>query len=214
MRVLVAAALCVTMAAASAAQTAPPIRQIGALERITPDSIPFKSIPTALAMPGGRVLVNDPLNRRAVLLDSTLTHTTVVADTTDATAEAYGRSWATMIRFRGDSALLMVPSTLSMLVILPNGRLVRTMAFPQPDYAQQLAGSWGVPGLDSRGRIVYFGGNLLPGIMMLTQGMQLLEDGKPTEIARRLTENPHAQFRLGKLRADSSPVLAIDLGTR
>lgn len=197
------------------AQKPSAVRQIGALERMTPDSFALASVTTALAMPGGRVLINDGRGRRVLVFDSTLARATVVADTTSATVNAYGSSWATLIRYRGDTALLMVPSTLSMFVIGPTGAIARVMAMPRPNDAQLLAGSWGVPGFDVRGRLVYFGGRgVLPGVTMLRRGMAFLEDGKPTEVARLLEQNSEGMIRVGKQRAESSVVVRVDLDTR
>lgn len=216
MKILVLGGVAVLLASGRApvnAQAAPPIRQIGALERVTPDSFALQSVQIALAMSDGRALINDVRGRRVLLVDSTLAHATVVADTTPATAEAYGSSWATLVRYRGDTALLMVPSTLSMFVIGPTGAIARVMAIPRPDDAQLVAGTWGSPGFDARGRLVYFGGlNVLPGIMMLTKGMQLLQDGKPTPVARALEEHA-GNFWIGKRIFDSSVVVRVDVAS-
>lgn len=196
-------------------QKPPAVRQIGTLERMTPDSVALASIATALPMPGGRAMINDGRGRRVLLFDSTLARAIVVADTTSATASAYGSSWATLIRYRGDTALLMVPSTLSMFVIGPTGAIARVMAMPRPNDAQLLAGSWGVPGVDAHGRLVYFGGrSVLPGITMLGRGMAFLQDGKPTEVARLLEQNSGGMIRVGKQYAESSVVVRVDLDTR
>jgi hypothetical protein len=200
----------ISQATVLGAQTAPPIRQIGALEHVTADSLALQSVQTALGMPGGRVLINDVRGRRALLLDSTLAQATVVADTTGATADAYGLSWATLIRYRGDTALLMVPSTLSMFVIGPTGASARVMAIPRPDEAQNVAGAGGQSGVDTRGRLVYFGGRgVLPGIMMLTTGMPLVENGHLTRTAQMLSE--HGDFFVGRRLVDSSVVVRVDL---
>src|SRR3954471_24685789 len=61
---------------------------IGKVERVSTDVL--ASAATALAMPGGKVLVNDLTGRRLLLFDSTLAHAVVVADTTSATSNAYG----------------------------------------------------------------------------------------------------------------------------
>src|SRR5262249_46728359 len=111
-----------------------------------------------------------------------------------------------------DTALLMVPSTLSMFVISPTGSTARVLAVPKPNDAQLLAGVWGVPGFDAKGRLVYFGGHdVLAGIMMLTSGMRLLQDGKPTPIARDLEQHSDGMFHVGMIKADSSIVVRIDL---
>lgn len=189
----------------------PPIRQIGRLERVSVDSLAFRSIATALPMPGGRVMLNDITGRRVVILDSTLSHTTIAADTTSATADAYGTSWATLIRLHADSALLIAPSTLSMLVLTSNGTTARVMAVPRPNDAQLLTGT---PGIDTRGRLVYAGSRGTGGILRLVVGMQLVQDGKPSEIMKILQQNSDGGIRVGKVVVDSSVIVRVDLESR
>ncbi len=199
--------------AIAAGQVAQPaIRQVDHLDRIAPDSIALQSVGAVLGMPGGRVLVNDVRGRRLLLFDSTLSRARVVADTTDATAEAYGQSWATLARYRGDSALLIVPSTLSMFVVSPAGALARTMAIPRPDDAQMLNSSMGMPTVDARNRLVYFGGRgVLQGITMLGRGMPMLENGQPTRVMSMLQRE---NITIGHTRLDSSVVVRLDLDAR
>ena len=105
---------------------------------------------------GGRVIVNDNTGRRLVLFDSTFKLLSVIADTTSATAHAYGSDFGGLIAYRGDSSLFVDPGMLSMFVIDPDGRIVRTMAAPQPNEVNFLIGGpYGTPGLDAQGRLVY-----------------------------------------------------------
>lgn len=195
------------------AQSKPPIRQIGSLERVSADSLGLKSVSSAVAMPGGKLMVNDVTGRRVLLVDSTLARVTVPADTTAATADAYGTSWASLLPYRGDTALLIVPSTLSMFMFGPSGTTTKVLAIPRPDDAQSLAGGiFGPSGFDARGRLVYFHGSL-PGIMTLGRGDQLLENGKPTQLARMMEQHSDGPL-LGKTQADSAALLRIDLETR
>ena len=107
-------------------------------------------------LPGGRLLVNDPIKRRVVLLDSSLKQLAVVADTTAATRNAYGARDGGLIPFRGDSALFVDPTSLSMLVIDPAGKIARVMAAPRAnDVIFLLGGPMGNPGFDAKGRLVY-----------------------------------------------------------
>ena len=162
-RFLIAAAVAAVFASANvAAQKPTVVRQLGTLEHVTKDSL--ASAAQALPMSGGRVLVNDITGRRVLLFDSTLAHPTVVADTTAATANAYGFQGGGLIRYRGDSTLFVDVASLSMLVIAPAGTIVRTMAIPRPNDAYKLIGNFfGTPGFDARGRLVYFGGGGLGG---------------------------------------------------
>jgi hypothetical protein len=193
-----AAAVVVLSTAAAGAQKPLPVRQIGRLERASSDSL--ASVAAALPMSDGRVLVNDITAHRLLLFDSTLTHASVVADTTSATANAYGRSAGTLIRYRGDTALFIDPASLSMLVVDPAGKIARVMAVPRPDDAQSLIGSvFGTPGFDARGRLVYYSPAGMEGLFMLCcVGTSRLPDPP-----RPPVQKPESAF-----------VIRVDLATR
>jgi hypothetical protein len=141
-------------AGAAGAQQQPPIRQLPAVAAKSSEQ--WSTIIGLRALPGGRVLVNDAGGRKVVLLDSTLTAVTVVADTTPATATAYTGRIAGLIAYRGDSTLFVDPQSMSMTVIDPNGRLTRVMALPRSQDAGALGGPQsGSAALDTKGRLVY-----------------------------------------------------------
>src|SRR3954471_24778840 len=132
-------------AGALAAQTLPPIRQLGPVTRVATE--PLRAISNVRQLSGGRLLVNDIIGRRVLLFDSTLTQFTVVADTTSATANAYGARPGGLIPYRGDSTLFVDPASLSMLLIDPNGKIGRVMSVPRAnDAAFLIGGPFGVPG--------------------------------------------------------------------
>ena len=119
-------------------------------------SEPMGAVAAVQALPGGRLLVNDPVRRQVVLLDSLLKPIAVVADTTPATKNAYGARNGGLLPFRGDSALFVDPNSLSMLVIDPAGKIARIMAAPRAnDVFFLLGGPMGNPGFDAKGRLVY-----------------------------------------------------------
>jgi hypothetical protein len=103
----------------AAAQQVPNARPLGAVTAKIAE--PFASVQAVRHLPGGRVLVNDPGKRRVLLFDSTLQSFTVVADSTSATANAYAGRIAGLIPYKGDSTLFVDPSSMSMLVIDPQG---------------------------------------------------------------------------------------------
>jgi hypothetical protein len=142
------------IAPATRAQSSrPPLRQLGPA---LATSEAMGAVVAVQALPGGRLLVNDPVKRRVVLLDSSLKQLAVVADTTPATRNAYGARNGGLIPFRGDSALFVDPNSLSMLVIDPAGKVARVMAAPRAnDVYFLLGGPMGNPGFDARGRLVY-----------------------------------------------------------
>ena len=66
----------------------PPVRTLPAVTARS--SEPLSAVATAVPLPGGKVLVNDILQRRVVMFDSMLVKVAIVADSTGATANAYG----------------------------------------------------------------------------------------------------------------------------
>lgn len=134
----------------------PPVRLLGPVTARSTETL--GSIGTAVPLPGGKVLVNDILNRRVVMFDSTLANVTVVADTTSATANAYGARGGGLIGYGGDSALFIDPASLSMMVVNPNGELTTVRAVPRANEINLLSGGPnGRPGFDPQGRLVYRG---------------------------------------------------------
>ena len=144
---VVAAPLCL-------AQSLPPIRQLGPVTAVSKDSL--GAVSAVRHLPNGRVLVNDIVGRRVVMFDSSLSSATVVADTTSATANAYGVRPGGLIAYRGDSTLFVDPASLSMLLIDPNGKITRVMSAPRAqDVGFLVGGPFGSPGFDPSGRLVY-----------------------------------------------------------
>jgi hypothetical protein len=136
----------------------PPVRPLGPV--LARSEEPLSAISTAVPLPGGKVLVNDVLQRRVVLFDSTLKSVTTVADSTPATGNAYGQRGGGLIAYGGDSALFIDPASLSMMVINANGELTTVRAVPRANEINLLAGGPnGRPGFDPEGRLVYRGQN-------------------------------------------------------
>jgi hypothetical protein len=161
-RALAALALGTLLAArASSAQQVeqrpqrPPVRPLGPA---LATSEAMGAVSAVRELPGGRLLVNDPVRRRVVLLDSMMQPIAVVADTTQATQHAYGVQGGGILPWTGDSTLFLDPASLSMLVLDPNGLIVRVKAAPRPeDVLSLVGGALGYPGFDARGRLVYRG---------------------------------------------------------
>lgn len=186
------------------AQHAPAVRSIGRVERVSTE--PLTSIATALQLSDGRVYVNDMTGHRVLLFDSTLSKPKVIADTTSATAKAYGKRAGTLIRFRGDTALFIDPSSLSMLALNPTGDVARVMAIPRPEQAQFLIGGiFGTPAFDPRGRLTYYAPAGALGFPQLCCLGALTV--KPTD--------PMASFlRTLSHQPDSAFVVSVNLDTR
>ncbi|HTR77601.1 MAG TPA: hypothetical protein VMH39_05810 [Gemmatimonadaceae bacterium] len=105
----------------------------------------------------GRVVVNDKVTRRVLLFDSSLSHPLVIADTTGASARAYGNGLASpgaLIPYLGDSTLFLDEKSESLLLIDPSGKIDRTLSVPIPGTSSGLWGN-GPPGTDHQGRIVF-----------------------------------------------------------
>ena len=175
------------------AQTLPPVRPLGAT--VARSTEPMSAVTTAVPLPGGKVLVNDILKRRVLLLDSTLSQVTVVADSTSSTANAYGARAGGLISYRGDSALFIDPASVSMLVINPDGKITRVMSAPRAQDVGFLAGGMsGFPGFDAKGRLVY---RAQPQFRMASPGRGATSGGP------MIPELP-----------DSAPVVRFDLAAR
>jgi hypothetical protein len=145
-------ALVAATSSPAGAQSLPPIRQLGPVTAVAKE--PLGAVSSVRPLQDGRVLVNDILGRRVVLFDSSLSTATVVADTTSATANAYGTRPGGLIAFRGDSTLFADPASLSMLLIDPNGKIARVMSAPS-DIGFLIGGPFGNPGFDPNGKLVY-----------------------------------------------------------
>ena len=194
---LIITSLIAAAASQVAAQSLPRIRQITRVEHFTTDSLASAS--AVVALHDGRILVNDVLGRRVLLFDSTLAHPIVVADTTSATANAYGARPGGLIAFRRDSALFIEPSTLSMFVLGPTGAIARVMAIPRPSDASGLSAITHTPGVDAQNRLVYYSGPVpAPTYWMLSPG---------TAVTPELRQRVNTSI-------DSGFVVAVALDTR
>lgn len=138
------------------AQQRPAIRQLGAVTEKTSEQ--FTSVAGIRALPGGAVLVNDVAGRRVLMFDPKLSAFTVVADSTSATANAYGGRTGSLIAYRGDSSIFVDPASVSMLVIDPQGKIARVMAIPRGEDAAMIGNALGNTTLDPSGRLIYRAG--------------------------------------------------------
>ncbi|MFN2637645.1 MAG: hypothetical protein ABR585_11515 [Gemmatimonadaceae bacterium] len=151
---LMVGAVAIGAAPVSRAQQLPPIRQLGPVTHVSAE--PLGAVTTVRHLPGGRVLVNDIIGRRVVMFDSSLATSTVIADTTSATANAYGVRPGGLIAYRADSTLFVDPASLSMLLIDPNGKIARVMSAPRAnDVGFLVGGPFGSPAFDRQGRLIY-----------------------------------------------------------
>jgi hypothetical protein len=136
------------------AQAPPPVHAIGPTLAISTE--PMGSVSQVRHLSGGRVLVNDITGRRLLIFDSSLRHSTVIADSTGASGLHYSSRVAGIIAFRGDSTLFADPITSVLVVLDAAGKVTRTLAPPSIEQINSLVGGpYGTPGFDAKGRIVY-----------------------------------------------------------
>ena len=148
-------AIAIVAAAASTAQSQqrPPIRQLGSVTAKSAET--FTNVASVRPLSDGSLLVNDVPSRRVVLFDSQLSKFTIVADSTSATGNAYGGQMGSLVAFRGDSSIFIDPSTVSMLVIDPSGKIARVAAIPRATDAGFIGGGLGGATFDNAGRLIY-----------------------------------------------------------
>ena len=160
-------ALCSALATASG-QQAPaatpqiPIRQVAPPDGATRE--PLKSVGGLVQFADGHVLVNDPLGKRMVLFDPSLTSYVVTADSEGTGSRLYPNmfSLAGLFYYLGDSAAFTDLTTQTFLIIGPDGKLGRSMAHPKTNDMRVMGMPYsGYPAFDPRGRFVYRGLNFL-----------------------------------------------------
>jgi hypothetical protein len=125
---LFAASMCCLDASGARAQSRPSPRALGAVTAAT--SEPIGDARSIRPLSDGRVLVNDVNGRRLVLLDASLQHITVIADTTAATSRAYGKGLQGLLRFTGDSSIIQDQITRAYLIVAPDGKIARVIPAP------------------------------------------------------------------------------------
>jgi len=180
--------------ATAGAQQRPPIRQLGATVAKTTET--FANVLAVRPLSNGSVLVNDVGGRRVLLFNPQLSSFTIVADSTSATANAYGSRTGGMIAYKDDSTLFVDPNSISMLVIDPSGKVARVMSVPRAQDAAVLSGILGTPALAPNGKLVY---RSTPSF----QTRSLAGGPAPGQPGFQMPEIP-----------DSAPVIRIDMATR
>ena len=127
----------------------------------------FDSPPSVRSLPHGLLLVHDPLHRRLIVFDSTLSKFTVSADSSGAHGLYYPftmYSFSRLIPYLGDSTLFTDFASRAFAVIDPNGRFSRSMAHLRAaDLNSVIFESGGLESVDSQGRLIYRGSNTIHG---------------------------------------------------
>jgi hypothetical protein len=195
-RAIIGSAVLTAMASLPApAQLTPAVRPLGAMIRASERDL-LGSVTAIRILPGGRLIVNDITRRQVLLLDSTLSHATIITDSSKVTGGTFGLQGSAIIAYRGDSTLLVDPGSLSMLVIDPSGNIARVMAAPRPqDIGFLVGGPFGMPAFDGDNRLIYRGS---------ASPIAPVADSKVT------TDMP---FQL-PVTPDSAPIVRLNLSTR
>jgi hypothetical protein len=133
----------------------PPVRKISTASAISTEQL--GNIAGVRELSGGRLLLNDGSRRRLLLMDSTLKTVSVVLDSLTEVANAYGVRQGTLMPYRGDSSLFLDPASFALLILDGDGHIARVRSIPRVRDAGWLTqnGSYGWPGIDAKGRLVY-----------------------------------------------------------
>ena len=139
-----------------ASRVGPPVRRIESASAVSKEQI--GSITAVRELPDGRVLLNDGVRRRLLLLDTTLATVGVVLDSLAEVENAYGVRPGMLVPYRGDSTLFIDPASLVVIVLDPAARIARVRSVWRVQDLNALnsaGGSNGYPATDAKGRIVY-----------------------------------------------------------
>lgn len=134
----------------------PPVRRIATASAVSTEQI--GAITSVRELSNGRVLLNDGVRRRLVLMDTTLKTVEVVLDSLTEVENSYGTRPAAVVPYLADSTLFIDQASFAMLVIDPAGKVARVRSIPRVEDASRFGGGGeggGRSGIDGRGRIVY-----------------------------------------------------------
>lgn len=131
-----------------------PIRKLGPTVRTS--AITFGSVSHVQRLSDGRVLVNDPSRHQVILLDSTLANPVIVIDSIGGRDDSYGMRNGGLIPYRGDSTFFVDPTSSTMLLIGPSGKILRVMSMPVRAVSYLASpSSYGYPGFSEAFGIVF-----------------------------------------------------------
>lgn len=134
----------------------PAIQQIATATAVSTERLGVVS--SVRELPDGRVLVNDMMRRRLLLMDSTLQVVGVVLDSVSAASNNYGPQEGILIPVRGDTTFFVDRQSYAIVVIDPAGRPVRVRSVWRVEdlrYLSPTMGNNGYPLGDPQGRVIY-----------------------------------------------------------
>lgn len=132
----------------------PPIRKISTATAVSTE--PLGAVTSVVQLSDGRVLLNDGIRRRLLVLDTALKLQSVVLDSMAESSGAYGVRAGAIFAYRGDSVVFIDPSSYAMLIIDPSMKIVRVRSVPRAQDVYNLTiAPYGYPGFDDKGRLVF-----------------------------------------------------------
>ncbi len=133
----------------------PPVRRIATASAVSTEQL--GSINGVRQLRDGRVLLNDNTRRRLLLLDTAMKVVEVVLDSLSESSNFYGTRGGSLLAFRADTTLFLDPAAYAMIVIDPQGKMIRVRAVPRTSDANNFSGNNGngMSGVDDRGRVIF-----------------------------------------------------------
>jgi hypothetical protein len=104
------------------------VRKLGAPIRTS--TVSLGGVQHLRRLSDGRLLVNDPGRRQVLLLDSSLANPVVVIDSAGGRANSYGMRPGALIPYRGDSTFFVDPTSSTLVLIEPAGKVGKVMSIP------------------------------------------------------------------------------------
>ena len=130
------------------------VRKLGPVVRTS--AITFGGVQHLRRLSDGRLLVNDPSRRQVLMLDTALANPVVVIDSVGGKDNSYGMRTGGVIPYRGDSTFFVDPTSSTLLLIDPAGKIVRVMSMPTGAMSYLTSpGSNGYPGYSEAFGIVF-----------------------------------------------------------
>src|SRR4051812_26851829 len=114
--------------ASSSISTKIAVRRLGPVVRTS--AITFGGVQHVRRLSDGRLLVNDPNRHQVLLLDSTLANPIVVIDSVGGRDNSYGMRSGGIVPYRGDSTFFVDPTSSTLLLIAPSGKIAKVMSMP------------------------------------------------------------------------------------
>ena len=149
-----ALSLSVLAASSAAAQSLPPIRDLGAPVATTTEN--FRGMPAVRGLSDGRILISDMTGRRLVAYDSGLSKSQPLLTASGPVASQFPGRGGALLPLPGDTTLVFDAMSASFVVLDPKGQVTRVISVPRSLDAYVLTSpQTGLPVIDKRMRMIY-----------------------------------------------------------